>query len=278
MSKIIRVTNQTEFEKALKANGSEIHLADNGIYSISTGEHLIIVDAGFSPTVVAWGSSSPTVEAWESSSPRVVARESSSPRVVAWGSSSPRVVAWGSSSPTVEARGSSSPRVVAWESSSQRGSVGKFAVIVGQALDRAKINIPGLIVLPTPKIETASDWCDYYGVSVEGDIAILYKAVGDDYRSHRGFLYQPGTRVECQDWDGGKEECGGGLHFSPSPGAALNFNPDAKRFMACPVALADIVVHKNAEYPAKIKAQRSCGPCLEVDIDGNRIEQKESAA
>jgi hypothetical protein len=72
------------------------------------------------------------------------------------------------------------------------------------------------------------------------------------------------------DWDGGKEECGGGLHFSPRPSAALAFDNLATRFIACPVLLKEIKVHSNATYPEKVKAPRVYKPCYEVDIDGNK--------
>lgn len=47
---------------------------------------------------------------------------------------------------------------------------------------------------------------------------------------------------------------------------------DAKRFVACPVLVSEIVVHKDATYPGKIKAPRCCAPIWEVNIDGERIE------
>jgi hypothetical protein len=76
---------------------------------------------------------------------------------------------------------------------------------------------------------------------------------------------------EAKDWDGMARECGGGLHFSPHPVMALEFNTSAVKFVACPVALEDIVVHKNAQYPQKIKAKRVCAPIWEVDREGNAI-------
>jgi hypothetical protein len=246
---------------------------------------LVVARGSSAPLVVAWESSAPLVVAWESSAPLVVARGSSAPRVVARGSSAPRVEAWessaprvearGSSAPRVEARGSSAPLVVAWESSAPRGSVGKYAAIVLGVHDKAKPNIPGAIILETPKIETSADWCDYYGAKVEDDVAILFKAVDDDYSTGnargKGIFYTPGSQPEAPDWDGGKAECGGGLHFSPHPVIALQFNDGATKFVACPVALSDIVVHKNASYPNKIKAPRVCAPVFEVDRDGEPV-------
>ena len=67
-------------------------------------------------------------------------------------------------------------------------------------------------------------------------------------------------------------ECGGGFHFSASPQHAMEFNLDATRFVACPVALKDMRAPKEGdEYPQKIKAAKCCGPVWEVDINGKRI-------
>ena len=126
-------------------------------------------------------------------------------------------------------------------------------------------------VIRLPQIRTAAEWCTFHGVPVTDDVAVLYKAVGDDYRSGRGFLYTPGTCVEAPDWDGPARECGGGLHFVAHPAEGLAFDHNATRFLACPVALADIVVHFPAQYPQKIKARRTCGPIYECDIDGNPL-------
>jgi uncharacterized protein YciI len=235
----------------------------------------VVARGSSSPRVEAWESSSPTVEARESSSPTVVARGSSSPRVVARESSSPRVEAWESSSPRVVARESSSPRVEAWESSSFTGSIGKYAALVARKQDHAKVTIPGALILPEPKIETPADWCDYYGVTVKRGMATLFKALDDDYSTdnarRKGIFYLPGTSPAAPDWDP-VPECGGGLHFSPSPMAALNFNPSAKRFVACPVRLTDIVVHESPMHPAKVKAPRVSGKVVEVDRDGEPLK------
>ncbi|MDE1871723.1 MAG: hypothetical protein KGI06_05800 [Candidatus Micrarchaeota archaeon] len=71
---------------------------------------------------------------------------------------------------------------------------------------------------------------------------VLYKAVRDDYRSARGFLYQPGTQVEAPDWDGGAHECGGGLHLSPCPEMAKSFDSNATRILAVTVIVTDLTV------------------------------------
>ena len=62
-----------------------------------------------------------------------------------------------------------------------------------------------------------------------------------------------------------------GLHFSPHPKMALDFNPTAKRFVACQVKLSDIAVHPDGSYPQKIKAKGCCGPVVEVDRNGKPV-------
>jgi len=93
----------------------------------------------------------------------------------------------------------------------------------------------------------------YYGAKIQDDKAILYKAVREDFRSAHNFLYEPGTSPGCADWDGGKSECGGGLHFCADPLTAKRFDSEATRFVACPVLLSEIVVHENANLSSKNK-------------------------
>ena len=106
---------------------------------------------------------------------------------------------------------------------------------------------------------------------------MLYKALNANCSSGYGFDYTPGTVPAAPDWDGGKAECGGGLHFCSSPLHALAFFSDATRFMACPVRLKDIVVHKDAQYPTKVKAKGCCGPVYEVDRYGEPVAKAKVA-
>ena len=317
---MIQCTTQAAAEMALKADpNAEIEMV-KGEFKLSIGNTdspWLIVNAGVSlnvvawgssqprvvawgssqlrvearessrPRVVAWGSSQPRVEAWESSRPRVVARGSSQPRVVAWESSRPRVVAWGSSQPRVVAWESSRPRVEAWESSQPRVVARGFVQLslLGKVIAKATASVSVLIDGPakvtggrqvTVKRGTPKQWCDYYGVAVKAGIATLFKAVDDNFMSPHGGNYTPGTAPVAEYWDGGKKECGGGLHFSPSPVMARSFNPKATRYVACSVRLKDMVVHPNGYYPEKIKAKGCCTPTWEVDEDGETVEQAET--
>ena len=129
--------------------------------------------------------------------------------------------------------------------------------------------VEGGRVIKAVKPKTAAGWCAHHMVRVDNGIATLFKAVGNDFISPHGISYAPGTTPVAPDWDGGKEECGGGLHFSPQPFMALSFNNDAKKFVACPVRLEDIVVHSSSAFPEKVKAKGCAAPVWECDIDGN---------
>jgi len=180
-------------------------------------------------------------------------------------------------SSSVVARGSSS--VVAWESSSVEAwgsSSVEASIYVGVTVDRgrgSKAKIQGGVLIEIPAIDTPEAWCAYHGVTVVDGIATLYKAVDDDYSTSRarpaGIFYAPGTSPAAPDWKA-TPECGGGLHFSPHPAMALEYNDSATRFVACPVALKDMRKPRPADsMPGKIKAKRVAGPIVEVDRHGD---------
>ena len=287
----IEVATQADLDRVL-AEGNRPVLLGDGWFRIGGSAHVEAresahVEARESAHVVAWGSAhvvawgSAHVEAWGSAhvvawgsahveargSAHVVARESA--HVEAWGSAhveareSAHVVAWGSAH--VEAWGSA--HVVARESAHVEASQ---YVAIHQHSETAQIT--GGVLIKVPKPTTPLDWCMFYGARIEGEVAILYKGVRDDYRSAHGMLYAPGTMPEAPDWDDGKKECGGGLHFTADPMTGkIQFDPDATRFVACPVALRDIIVHPNPEYPFKVKARRVAAPIYEVDQYGTRV-------
>jgi len=195
-------------------------------------------------------------EAYGSS--HVEARESS--HVVAGGSS--HVEAWESS------------HVEAWENVFIRLfsalKIEASASVVIMLHGKAK-TITGGKKIKAAKPATAIAWCKFHGVTVDAGVAVLYKAVNADYKSPHGMSYAPKTRPKAEDWDDGKAECGGGLHFSPTPGHALSFHSSAKRFIACGVKVSEIVVHPDGNYPEKIKAPRVSGACYEVDRYGKKV-------
>src|SRR5574341_50999 len=200
-SAIMKINTQAELSANINS-GEVLEIVAAGIFSAtlsgSAAPHIVVAHTQAVVSVEAWGSSQPRVEAWESSQPRVEARGSSQPRVVAWGSSQPRVVAWG------------------YAQLSVRGHV------VAQCAQNVAVLIEAGATVEGGKQtfvqrSTPAEWCDYYGVAVVNGVATVFKAVGDDYRSPRGADYTPGTTPVAPDWDGGIAECGGGLHFSPTP-------------------------------------------------------------
>jgi len=230
------------------------------------------VHAGGSATVRAWGSAtvraggSATVHAWNSATVHAW----NSATVHAWGSAT--VHAWNSA--TVRAWDSATVR--AWGSATVHAGGSATVRAGGSAVVRSHPGhdgtITGGVVVPVVTPSTAAEWCDRYAVEVIDGVATVYKAVRDDYRSAHGFLYAVGSTPEAPDWDGGAKECGGGLHFSPWPAMALEFDGTATRFLACPVALADMRVPQPTDNsPQKAKARRVCGPIVEVDLNGKPV-------
>jgi len=230
------MTNPILKPKEVKVNQYCFHCCQICEFQILTGQQSVV--AWGSSHVVAWGSSH--VVAWESS------------HVEAWGRS--HVEAWGRS------------HVEAWGRSHVEASKYNSVTIFGKSVEAR-----GGVQIHIPEILTAKEWCDYYGVNIKKGIAVLFKATDENFETQKGVKYLPKTIPEAPDWDGGKKECGGGLHFSPHPQMALEFRSDAKRFVACPVQVKDIVVHKNAVHPQKIKAKKCCAPVWEVDRYGNRL-------
>jgi len=279
--KEIECRTTAEAERAIAAGNIPVLIGD---LFLSVSASVKIVTKEGKPHVVAWESSQPHVEARESSQPHVVARGSSHPHVVARESSQPHVEAWESSQPHVVAWGSSQPHVEAWESS-QPHVVAKGCVqlhVSGAVSVVAAASVAILISGGAPTIEgggfvqridisTPQRWCDHYGVEVVDGIALLGKAVRDDYQSSwhapdgSHVAYVVGGTAQAKDWDGGVQECGGGLHLSPTPSAAKDFCADAKHALICPVKLTDIAVHQDGDYPQKVKVPGVSEPLWEVD-------------
>ena len=285
------VHTQAELDQALADNAPEIHIDS------PAGIWLTLTDSG-SSRVVAWGSSrvvargssrvvargSSRVDAWGSSS--VDARDSSrvdawdSSRVDAWGSSS--VDAWGSSrvvargSSRVDAWGSSSvdawdssrvdawdsSRVDAWDSSrvdawdSSRVVAGKYVAV---HLHSQRVTLTGGVVIDMTAVDRSDPqtWADLHGARVTRGRITVYKGVAADLRSAYGVRYPIGETVTCDDWNPAAE-CGGGLHFSPSPTSTESYCTPV-RYLECTVKLADVVPLGD-----KIKAP-ACRVVREVD-------------
>ena len=203
-------------------------------------------------------------------------------RLVTLGSSAATVKTWGSSAATVETRDRSAATVDARDYARLalfgKTITAKATAFVSVLLHRGATADGGRQI--TVKIDSPRAWCDYYGVEISGSvgdgrIAVLYKSVDDDYSTSRGraagVFYRPGETPMAPDWDGGLAECGGGLHFSPTPKMALEFNIGT-HFVACPVLLTDMRMPQDTDgHPNKIKAKGCCEPVYEVNKDGQPI-------
>ncbi len=162
-----------------------------------------------------------------------------------------------------------SAQVTAYGSAQVRATAWVVTTVHGK---RAKA-IGGHVVA-LPEIKTVADWIEFYGVETEGvdgeRVAYVFKAVNDEWKSGHDTAYKPGSTPEASDWDGGKDRCGGGLHFSPRPFMALSYNPDATKFVRCPVLVSELAVITDGAD--KVKGKRVVAPgCQEVDIDGNLL-------
>jgi hypothetical protein len=130
------------------------------------------------------------------------------------------------------------------------------------------VHTSGGVVVPMVDPTTVQEWCDYWGVVVKDGVALLYKAVYDNYKSPWGTLYLPGTTPEALDWSP-EGECGAGLHFCPHPSLCRTFLENVGHYLICPVAVADMRAPDYDDiYPGKIKARRVCQPIIECDAFG----------
>ena len=255
----MKVKNQKEFDAAL-AKGEIPEIENAATY-----------DATLAKTVIVWGSSQATIKTWESSQATIETRGSSQATIETWGSSQATIKTWQSSQATIEASGYAQLSVV--------GKAVVRASATNAILTDGVAAIEGGIVIVRPALTSAEQWCEEYGVEVKNGLAVLFKGVNDDFFSPHGCDYKPGSVPSAEDWDGGEYECGGGLHFSPTANATTSFHPTATKFVACPVALADMRPPKSSdEYPSKIKASKCCAPVWEVNRRGERIEEYERCA
>jgi hypothetical protein len=135
----------------------------------------------------------------------------------------------------------------------------------------------GGVVIDHTKVDLTDlkTWCEYQGIEVDGKTAYLYKAVDDNWTTEKGFDYSPGSTPVAPDFNR-RNECGGGLHFGPTPAHALAYNPRATRFVRVGVALSDLVPITGST--AKAKAKKVTDPCVEVDIHMRPVERESVTA
>ena len=210
------------------------------------------VEASGSATVEAFDSA--TVEAFDSATVRAfdsaTVRASGSATVRAFGSAT--VEAFDSA--TVEAFGSATVRA------------SKYVAV---HLHSARVTVSGGVVIDVSNLDLADleTWAEYVGAERDGDGFILYKAVTGDLRSERGFAYPIGETVEVETWTA-NNECGGGLHLSPTPSQARSYFYGATRYLRCRVAAEDLRPIPGGV--AKAKARR-VQVISEVDVFGREV-------
>jgi len=105
------------------------------------------------------------------------------------------------------------------------------------------------------------NFINIYGVKKTKTKLTLYKFVQSNFTDfYTGKVkYKIGKVVECPGWDSNlNNECGGGLHLSPSINYCKRFN-DSKdgHALKCEVAIKDIVVHPNPQYPYKVRCRKT---------------------
>jgi hypothetical protein len=187
--------------------------------------------------------------------------------VTAYGSST--VTAYDSS--TVRACGSST--VTAYDSSTVMAcgsSTVTATPLVAVHLHSATVKVSGGVILDHSNLAefTAAQWCEYHGVKVSRGIATLFKAVNDKWTTDRGTDYSPGSKPACLDFSD-TDECGGGLHFGPTPFHAQAYFDGATKFVAVGVRVSEL--RPITGSTAKAKAPRVVRACVAVDIDGKEI-------
>jgi hypothetical protein len=240
------------------------------------------VEAWGSATVEAWGSA--TVKAWDSATVKAwgsaTVKAWGSATVKAWGSAtveawdSATVKAWGSA--TVKAWGSAtvkacdSATVEACDSATVKAA--RFVAVRRRSDHTGTVTGGVIIQLPDTNECDVDVWCAYYGIDINEDTVVVYKAVDEDLVSGwHDTRYPIGETVTAADYQP-THSCGGGLHFGPTPRrAAASSVGTVKRYLACRIKVADAVAVGD-----KIKA-RSCEVLYEVDADGERIEAAAAA-
>lgn len=285
-----------------------IDIRTNCHVNVKEGFPVIRVSSSSRPTIEICGSSSPNILVYDSSTPLITVRDCGSPHIETFDSGSPKIYTYNLSNPSIETCGASSPHIwardrsfphiAAYESSSpriwahysSRPSLESWAsakpIFQGAIKVTSSEKTSTIRVLKTYPIQwevtgeakvillnssDPIDWINFFELpAIDNEFVYLYKALDSDFCSNfNKFKYPPGTTVESPDWDP-EIECGMGLHFSPSPKDALQFNPDAEKYVACKVKLSEMVVHPDGKFPEKVKAPRVY-EIVEVDIEGNRI-------
>ncbi len=231
------IKTQKELDKFSKEHPNEWCSVGGGGEFVARGRSTVV--ARDHSTVAARDHS--TVVAWDQST--VVARDHST--VVAWDQST--VVAWDQS--TVEAI---SPYVSILCRSF-------FAQVSGG------VRIGDVPLSPT-------EWLALCNIQIKRGQVILFKSVKPDLTSQGNFRYTVGKYVSAPDWNAASsEECGKGLHFSPTVAQAKLFRNEGT-YIACKVKVSEMAnLPAFAAYLDKIRA-RGCKVLYRCDEQGKRLK------
>ena len=282
------VTTQAELDSALTnpdhacATHEIIIDSPAGVWLTVGDDHGQDVRACGLSSVRAFGSSSviasdsASVRAYGSASVRAYGSAS----VTAYGSAT--VTAHGSAtvtahgSATVTAHGSAtvtatgSATVTAYGSSSVTAST-----CVAVHLHSARVTHTGGVIIDCTTIDETdpATWGDYHGATVEDGIVTLYKCLPQDLTSGRAWgkdtVWPTSGDITCDDFEP-TDECGHGLHVSPSPSHAwAHLESEVRpRFLEVTASLDDIVPITGGTAKCKVK---SCTVVREVDVMGRPV-------
>ena len=247
----VKVRNQQELDAALKQKDVIPECIGDGYFEVGDSA---TVRAYGSATV--WAYDSATVWAYDSATVRA------SDSATVWASDSATVRAsgsatvWASGSATVRASGSATVRAGSY-------------VAVHRHSDSATIK--GGIIIDRPDLSVAEDWIKYHDLKVtKSGKVVVFKAVDDNFKSERGWDYSPGAKPEAESWRA-DDNCGNGLHCSPSPTQALRYFSTATKFVACTVDVSTLVPITDADGSSdKCKVPKIL-KCVEVDEDGSKV-------
>jgi hypothetical protein len=241
----IEIHNQTEYDQHKNDPGACLHIVTGYVREISSGRVGRVTGSGR----VGWVTGSGRVE-WVDGSGRVEWVDGSG--------SVGRVTGSGS----VHAVGTAV--VHAYDGTV---TAAKYATVY-QHTNRPKIT--GGQIIRVPETVSPAEWAEFEGIPVEDGHMTLFKAVDENLVSGHGMRYPIGETVTAPDFRA-VTECGYGLHLSPYPRIAGSYlYTPSKRYLACRVALADVVVLDNT----KVKV-RSCEVLYEVTSSGERLPEPE---
>ncbi|MEU4590037.1 DUF7666 domain-containing protein, partial [Micromonospora aurantiaca (nom. illeg.)] len=140
-------------------------------------------------------------------------------------------------------------------------------------LHSGQATITGGVLIDITQLDltTPAAWCDHHGITVTDGKAVLYKALGDDLTAGQEYgkptVYRVGDTVTCDDWSD-TNDCGGGLHFSPTPHQASQYHHRATRWLAVEVDVATLRPIEGGTPKAKAPA---CRVLREVDSFGRLV-------